>query len=102
MTIKFLTLVLLLLVGFVGCGDKSDPVGPVENDVVTGTITYTQHVKPIFDDHCVRCHGAAVQGAERNGAPSSVNLDTYVSAAANAERAEARIISGTMPPEGSR
>jgi len=79
------------------CGEKIDPMSAV-SDTGGGQITYTEHIKPILDMNCIRCHTAANQGGDRNGAPPDVNLDTYNSTVEVGLRANARIQAGTMPP----
>ena len=90
-------LTFLIIVAF-GCGDKADPIRAVDDP---GTIiTYTNQIKAILDNNCIRCHDSDKQGAERNGAPLDVNLDTYENAVAVAERANTQIQAGNMPPAG--
>ena len=81
------------------CEDKTDPIGD-PSDGLPDAVTYTQHVKPLLDAHCIQCHATSRQGADRNGAPTGVNCDTYAVAQASADRGNARIQAGTMPPSG--
>jgi uncharacterized membrane protein len=47
---------------------------------------------------CVNCHSSSRQDAARNGAPSSINFDTYEAASENALRAAHEVEEGDMPP----
>jgi uncharacterized membrane protein len=41
-------------------------------------VTYTNDVRPIFAEHCLRCHDSALaEGEERSFANPRVNFDTY-------------------------
>jgi uncharacterized membrane protein len=82
-----------------GCGEKIDPVSG-DFDPVDGGVTYSEDMKPILDENCIRCHASDKSGPERNGAPLSVNLDTYEGASASSEAANVRVQSGSMPPIG--
>jgi uncharacterized membrane protein len=87
----------LLGLSLSGCGDKIDAVrGVCALDL--GSVTYEEQVKVILDKHCTACHGAALSGADRNGAPPSVNLDTYAGLKASATASNKRIQNGSMPP----
>ena len=95
--------VILIAAGLAGCsGDKQDPLVGLPSGGGGGNSdpTYAQDVKPIFDQNCVLCHDANKSGGQRNGAPVSVNFDTYEQLLENLERASARIQAGTMPPAG--
>ena len=100
-------LITLAAITVLSCGDKADPVAVVPPDDNTPgdgnavTVSYTSDVKPVLELYCTGCHSSQLSGAARNGAPLSVNLDTYEASAANAERANLRIQSGSMPPGGS-
>jgi uncharacterized membrane protein len=108
------SLVLLMFVFVIACGDKINPNTNMQtpqdddddddnddnDDDNGGSITYTQHIKPILDTRCTGCHSSTRQGADRNGAPIDVNLDTYGGAVASSDRANARIQGGSMPPSG--
>lgn len=47
---------------------------------------------------CVLCHASTRTGADRFGAPSGVDYDTYEAAAANAEHGVELVYLGLMPP----
>jgi hypothetical protein len=57
----------------------------------------------IFAPNCLGCHSSTLSGSARNGAPASVNFNTYALATSgtNETRAVARVTAGTMPPSGS-
>jgi len=69
--ISFFSLVFFTIV-FSSCRRENEedffkPIKPTDCD--TTNITYTLHLKAIFDSHCVLCHsGSAVEGSD---------LDTY-------------------------
>ncbi len=53
----------------------------------------------VFATNCLFCHSSNLSGAERNGAPPSVNWDTYKATMENAPRAIVRAVQlMTMPP----
>lgn len=92
-------LIVAAIVFQLGCGEKIDPLlGDYEP--VDGGVTYSEDMKPILDENCIRCHAADKSGPDRNGAPMSVNFDTYDGASASAAAANVRVQSGTMPPTG--
>lgn len=93
-----IAMVLFIALVALNCGEKVNPVRIVP--VTETRITYTNDIKPILDNNCIRCHSSEKQGAERNGAPPDVNLDKYETVVDVAERANAKIQSGTMPPTG--
>ena len=90
--------IMLIIFNAAGCGEKTDPL----SSLVSGesTITYVREIKTILDQHCLPCHSTSKSGAQRNGAPITINFDTYELAVANIERANTRIQAGTMPPTG--
>ncbi|MBW7998246.1 MAG: T9SS type A sorting domain-containing protein [Candidatus Glassbacteria bacterium] len=70
----------------------------IAQDETTG---YREMMKDVFDPVCLDCHNSALTGSARNGAPSSVNWDTYTLAAVNASNGNTRAQAGTMPPVSS-
>jgi uncharacterized membrane protein len=50
---------------------------------------------------CVMCHASTKAGADRRGAPMSVNFDTAAGADAVADRAVLMVKGGAMPPAAS-
>jgi cytochrome c5 len=56
----------------------------------------------VFATNCLACHSSEKVGADRNGAPPTVNWDTYEAARPNAEIAIVRAVEEeSMPPTGS-
>jgi uncharacterized membrane protein len=94
--------VVLVVASLAGCEDKLDPLTglPDPGDIGSGAPSYVQDIKPVFDQNCVLCHDTNKSGALRNGAPVSVNFDTYQKIIDNLERASIRVQAGTMPPTG--
>jgi uncharacterized membrane protein len=84
----------------VACKEKRDPFTDGGQQQLPDTVSYTDHIQPLLEGHCTGCHASYRQGADRNGAPVGIDLDTYSDAVASAERANARIQAGTMPPSG--
>jgi uncharacterized membrane protein len=52
-------------------------------------------------DVCTNCHSTAHEGLDRNGAPTSLNFNTYEGAVDAAPRMVAQVSMGNMPPPGS-
>ena len=53
----------------------------------------------VFATNCLACHSSELSGSQRNGAPSSVNWDTFSAAAAGGNRAVFRAVDRmNMPP----
>jgi len=88
-----------------GCGTKWDAIqdGSYCSDPVAfdGGVTYTAHVKPILDTACATCHATTRAGADRHGAPSGVNYDTYAEASANGESGLNLVRRQSMPPDAA-
>lgn len=96
-TVIFRPAMLFCFAMLLGCdGDKQDPVFVSDGDV--GAVNFISDVQPILETNCLRCHSISKSGGERNGAPLTVNFDTYENVVNLADRANARIQSGTMPP----
>jgi hypothetical protein len=91
-----------LLLQLVGCGDKIDAVQPAVDlgGVCAPPITYERQTRAILDQYCTRCHSST--SVDRNGAPATVNLDTYAAAAKAAAAASTAVQTGGMPPSGAR
>ena len=89
------TLTLLCVLWLGGCpGAGSGTVGGTLEEVPESA-TYTEHVGPIIDTNCIRCHTDPPQ----NGAPFS--LEGYDNVVASADRVIARAVDEeTMPPGG--
>ncbi len=69
---------------------------------IPDTVSYATHMKPlVFEQVCMNCHNSAYTGAERHGAPSDVNWDTYNGTTTlKKDHGTERAQSGTMPPFG--
>lgn len=62
-------------------------------------VTYDGDMRPqVFAPVCMNCHDSGKTGGDRNGAPTSVNFDTYAAALAKADRGNTRAQAVTMPP----
>jgi hypothetical protein len=65
---------------------------------------YTTDMRPqVFEPVCMNCHDSALSGVDRNGAPVSVNWDTYAAATTGDQpnHGNNRAQAGTMPPVSS-
>jgi hypothetical protein len=94
--------IVLVIVGALattGCGGKLDPVPVVEGCSNTGTVTYDLQMKDFFVRNCLTCHSSTSEN--RNGAPATVNFDSYASAYPNAKLANNLVQAGAMPPLSS-
>lgn len=85
------SLSLATLIG--ACGSE----GP---DIDCSTVTPTSFADMTAFAACTSCHASTVSGTDRQGAPSSVNYDTYEAAVANIEKGIEEIYEGKMPPNG--
>jgi uncharacterized membrane protein len=96
MSARILLLVAVSL-GAAGCGEKHDPINTnVCKGLTVKGMTYDEHIKPIFDDHCDQCHQ---ERGDRHGAPPDINLDSYDHAiAVNLEDIHDVVVSSLMPP----
>ena len=77
------------------CGGKDDSAAGPSVDCNATTVPKFADVT-IFQV-CTKCHATSVPN--RQGAPQSVNFDSYASASANAELAAAAVRSGAMPED---
>lgn len=82
------------------CENKQDPFAEGGQQQLPDSVSYGQHVQPLLEAHCTDCHASYRQGADRNGAPVVLNLDTYADAVTWSEYANEQIQAGTMPPSG--
>jgi cytochrome c5 len=57
--------------------------------------------EPFFSTWCTACHGSGVPEEERQGAPEDCNLDSYERVVAWAPSIEAKLATGSMPPQGT-
>lgn len=93
------TAVVCMAVGFLGgCGDEEgDALGECPpNSTADQTAGHT-----IVKTSCVSCHGKAVTGSARGGAPADSNLDDLAWVAGEAGEVYARVKDNTMPPGGT-
>ncbi|MES2645176.1 MAG: hypothetical protein V4850_37155 [Myxococcota bacterium] len=98
-----MTLRILLFVALAGCTGA-----PVSDTADTGAcdhtpaLTWANFGQGWMDKHCVGCHSSLLRDDQRNGAPPSVNLDTWDDAVFWGGRIGARSLGDapTMPPGG--
>jgi len=89
-----------VIAGLLSCGDKIDPIAQIDDSGLPEQVTYGDHIRPLLEQHCTVCHAQNIQGADRQGAPVGVDLDTFQAVVEWAERSNVRIQGGTMPPAG--
>ncbi len=94
------TVGIFVIIGTGGSGDKDDPGTDSDNDGTTESVSYISDIKTILDTNCILCHAESKTGSDRNGAPTTINLDTYENVISSATLANTRIQAGTMPPSG--
>lgn len=83
---------------FAGCGEKIDALQETACSQTLGQVTYVEEIEPIIERLCAGCHSSALTGSARNGAPPSVDLDSYQSLVTWVADANALVQNGTMPP----
>ncbi|HKP61006.1 MAG TPA: hypothetical protein VJV78_29955 [Polyangiales bacterium] len=81
-----------------GYGDTAAPLTPANDDCAGNIPTFTQ-VSAFAK--CAHCHASTRVGAERNGAPASVNFDSAAAADASGDAAVNLVRAGAMPPPSS-
>lgn len=96
-----MTLRILILGALLGCTTGSDGA----DTAVCGhepALTWANFGQGYMDKHCVGCHSSLLREDQRNGAPVTVNLDTWDGAVAWGTRIDARSLGDapTMPPGG--
>jgi uncharacterized membrane protein len=89
-----------------GCGGADDPAGPVSGQGGAGAGSASCDAAPSFEAvtafiKCRMCHASTRSGADRSGAPPTINFDSEASASANASDALHMVQSGVMPPSSS-
>jgi len=90
-----------LLIGLAACGVKIDPLQDYDAGLDLNTcLSYQTAIKPVLERHCTGCHASTLTGSARNGAPATVNLDSYAGLLASVDRVQLRIVAGSMPPGG--
>lgn len=89
----------MILLSFLSCASPEVQTLDVECDA--SYITYEQVAQPFLRNYCTGCHSGYLEGEQRYGAPSSVNLDTYQDAKKWAVRSFVRnYVQEDMPPAG--
>ena len=73
---------------FAACGSKQNPVPTPSACDATANVSYDNQIKSVLEHSCTSCHSASA--TNRNGAPTSVNLETYADAVAHADRANSQ------------
>ncbi|HEU5073061.1 MAG TPA: hypothetical protein VFU02_02795 [Polyangiaceae bacterium] len=86
-----------------GCGGEdaegSSDGGELEIDCDTESIATYPEVRAF--DVCTNCHAQDREGLDRNGAPPTLNFDSYDGAAEAAARIVDQVSMGNMPPPNS-
>jgi mono/diheme cytochrome c family protein len=101
-----LALAALACAALLGCepevpGVVDGTCDPGRRDEVTSQEYFdTVMVPQIFEPHCSRCHWSDKTGAERHGAPVSVDYDTPAAAGSRASSTWFRVSTYDMPPMG--
>jgi hypothetical protein len=80
-----------------GCGGEDSSLPTV--DCKAQAIPTFANVK-LLSDTCSGCHASTLTGADRSGAPATINFDKYDDAKAHAEGAVSEVYGGSMPPGG--
>ena len=94
--IRISLLTIALSFSFAACGGD-DEGGENPNTCDTSTLTYDNFASGFFTSFCTDCHSGAA--SNRQGAPSSVDLETLALVTTNKARAKARAGAATsMPP----
>lgn len=87
---------------FAACGSKDANVPAIPEAECAHQLTYEGFADGFVRNNCRGCHGAALAGAARHGAPESINFDTLDDVRQHARRMVARASGDapTMPPAG--
>ena len=72
------------------CCMTASPAAAVAHDIVTSRYSYREHVLPILNAHCVRCHGP--------DGPAPFRLTSYLDARPRAEAIKEEVLLRNMPP----
>ena len=94
-----------LAVGTAGCGKDADSASDTVDCSRTPPLTWDNFGKGHMDKHCNGCHSVLIPDAQRQGAPSGVDFNTYADVLEWEERIRARATRAvldepTMPPGG--
>jgi hypothetical protein len=85
----------------VACGGNGGGDDGPEVDCSAAVPSYSEvEVFQPAGNLCVQCHSSSLSGQARNGAPITVNVDTYESASMVADLIVDALSDGVMPPEG--
>ena len=94
-------------------GADSAPIGLDDSAIVSADdtsaapagscdwMTWNNVGAPYFSTWCTACHGSGIPDEKRQGAPDECNLDTYERVAAWLPSIEAKLSTGSMPPQGT-
>lgn len=100
-------LVTILVVLGAGCGDKTEDSAAVSTADCDRSppLDWDNFGKGLMDKHCNGCHSVLVPEAQRQGAPTGVDFNTYADVIEWRERIRARATTAeldtpTMPPGG--
>jgi hypothetical protein len=94
------------LLVFTACGGPEDTDPLCDRGV---PLTYESFGRGFLDTHCNGCHSSIIAPAQRNGAPTGIDFDTYEGVLQFSERLEVRVIAAAvddddatnpMPPGG--
>ena len=82
---------------FWGCAPEEAPACPRDPP-----LSYDNFGQGFLRRHCAGCHSSLLPQEQRNGAPISINLDSYADAKIWADRIAATALGDapTMPPGG--
>ena len=95
--VRFLSLALLAAAVSLAGACSSESSTP-EVDCTMTVPTYAQ--VSLLSSVCSTCHSSEKTGAARNGAPTTINFDTFATAKANAGKGVEEVFGGSMPPNG--
>ena len=81
-----------------GCGGDTMHV----ESACTGSsaLTYTNFGKKFVDDYCASCHAGSAQGADRQGAPTTVSFDSLAQIQAKSREVENDVVVLKVMPFG--
>lgn len=84
-----------------GCGGEDGEGTNDTSEIDCDSETVPSYTEVRAFDVCTNCHSSENEGAERNGAPPSLNFDSYEGAADAAPRIVNQVSMGSMPPASS-
>ncbi len=86
-----------LVVWLGACSGGEDSSGDCHREP---PVTWESWGHGFLDQQCTACHSSLVPEGQRNGAPPTVNFDTYADVLGLYDRIAARVAEGSMPPGG--